>query len=83
MMTPLISIVAERRGFRVRRNRRRERPVRFWMVRESARAAKTMVRWASIASRVRAKIGYADLAVMPTSGLRVQPGGSGGAERSA
>ena len=36
-----------------------------------ASTAKTMVRWASIASRVWWKIGYADLPVMPTSGVNV------------
>ena len=58
-MTPLRSMVAERRGLRVRRNRRRESPVRVWTSRLTASAVNTMVRWASMASRVRANIGLA------------------------
>jgi hypothetical protein len=46
-------------------------PVWSWRRREMASAAKTMVRWASIASLVWWKIGYADLPDMPTCGVNV------------
>ena len=67
----MISMVAERSGRSSRRILRIEEPVRSWTVREMARAVNTIVRWASIASRVWWKIGYADLPVMPTSGVNV------------
>ena len=58
-MTPLIAMLAERRGRSCRRTRRMVRPLRFCTVREIARAVKTMVRCASIASLVRANRGLA------------------------
>lgn len=54
---PLIWMVAERRGLRVRRTRRIDSPVRSCTVRERATAVNTIVRCASIASRVRANSG--------------------------
>ena len=59
VIVPLTSMVAERRGRRALRTRRRDHPVRSWMVRVTASAANTMVRWASMASRLRAKNGRA------------------------
>src|SRR5262245_27000294 len=49
LVTPLMSMVAERSGLRVRRNGRSDRPVRFCRVRDTASAVNTMVRWAWIA----------------------------------
>src|SRR5690348_8652140 len=57
VITPLISMVADRSGFSRRRNLRIDRPDRSWTLRDTASAVNTMVRWASIASRVRAKMG--------------------------
>ena len=63
---PLIAIVALRSGRSWRTRLRMASPVRFWASRATASAVNTMVRWASIASRVWWNIGYADLWIMPT-----------------
>ncbi len=67
VVEPPLVMTAERSGRSVLRIFLIEAPVRCWASREIARAAKTMVRWASMESLVRWKIGYADLSVMPTS----------------
>ena len=45
LVAPLMVMVAERRGRSWWSTERMVSPVRCWMVRESARALKTMVRW--------------------------------------
>jgi len=52
-MTPLMSMVAQRGGLRVRRNRRSDRPVRACTSRPMARAVDTMVSGLPWGSRVR------------------------------
>ncbi len=80
---PFRAIVADRSGLSVCRIFLMLKPVRVCASRDTASAAKTTVRWASMDSQVWWKIGYADLWVMPTPGVGVQVSGSGGAERSA
>src|SRR5665648_422108 len=63
-VAPLISMVAERRGRSWRTTLRIARPVRFWVSRATARAVNTMVRCASIASRVRWNMGRAARSVL-------------------
>src|SRR5674476_1129966 len=63
-VAPLISMVAERRGRSWRTTLRMARPVRFWVSRATARAVNTMVRCASIASRVRWNMGRAARSVL-------------------
>ena len=61
--------VADRRGRRVWMIFLMLTPVRVCASRETARAVNTMVRWASIASRVRANIGRAGLDAAVTAEL--------------
>src|SRR4051794_3761536 len=58
-LVPLIAMVAERRRLSCLMTLRTGSPVRACRSRETANAVKTMVRWASIASRVRANMGRA------------------------
>ena len=58
-LVALIAMVAERSGRSWRTTLRMVKPVRFWTSRDTARAVKTMVRCASIASRFRANSGRA------------------------
>ena len=74
-MAPLISMVAERSGRRVLRTRRIDWPVRFCTVREMASAVNTMVRCASMASRVRANMGLAARSVLDIRKDCSSPGG--------
>jgi hypothetical protein len=57
-------MVAERSGRSWRITLRMARPVRFWVSRATARAVNTMVRCASIASRVRTNTGRAARSVL-------------------
>jgi len=61
---PLTAIVAERRGRSWRITLRMARPVRSWISRATARAVNTMVRCASIASRLRTNMGRAARSVL-------------------
>lgn len=66
-LVALMARVAERSGRSWRTRLRMARPVRFWISRETARAVKTMVRWASIASRFLANSGLALRSVLDLS----------------
>ena len=61
---PLTAMVAERSGRSWRMTLRMARPVRSWAARATARAVDTMVRCASIASRLRANMGRAARSVL-------------------
>lgn len=56
-LAPLMAMVADHRDLSCLMTLRTARPVLFWTVRETAIAVKTVVRCASIASRVRWNMG--------------------------
>lgn len=61
-VAPVAVMVAERSGL----SRRMARPERARISQETTRAVKTIVRWASIASRARTNIGRAAGSVLDT-----------------
>ena len=61
---PLTAMVADRSGRSWRITLRMARPVRLWVSRATARAVNTMVRCASIASRLRTNMGRAARSVL-------------------